>query len=208
MKKIKIKRNKSLIIGIALIVMGIVIGTIPFFNEKKVEKEETKLIEEFMEVPEKEEEQEIIIEKVEENKPEAKPDYSMVIEINKISLKKGLYDINSKYNKVKYNIQILKESDMPNIKNGNLILASHRGSSSVSYFNELYKLNQDDLVNIYYKNIKYIYSIDNIYETEKDGTIVIHRDNDKSVLVLITCKKGADNKQLVFIGNMIKQETY
>ena len=32
------------------------------------------------------------------------------------------------------NIQILKESDMPNVTNGNLLLAGHNGNSKVSFF--------------------------------------------------------------------------
>ena len=133
--------------------------------------------------------------------------YSMVLEIPKINLKKGLYDKNSKYNSVKYNIQILKESDMPNVVNGNLILASHRGNSSVSYFNNLYKLSNGNQVYVYYNNVKYIYEITNMYEVEKTGTITIHRDRDETVIVLITCKKN-ENKQLVFIGNLIDKEDY
>ena len=131
----------------------------------------------------------------------------MILEIPKINLKKGLYDINSKYNSVKYNVQRLKESDMPNIVNGNLILASHRGNSSVSFFNNLYKLSNGDQVYIYYQNSKYKYEITNMYEVEKTGTITIHRDRDKTVIVLITCKKN-ETKQLVYIGNLIGKEDY
>ena len=115
--------------------------------------------------------------------------------------------INSKYNSVEYDIQILKESDMPNVVNGNLILASHRGNSSVSYFNNLYKLSNGNQVYVYYNNVKYIYEITNMYEVEKTGTITIHRDRDETVIVLITCKKN-ENKQLVFIGNLVDKEDY
>lgn len=79
----------------------------------------------------------------------------MVIEIPKMNLKKGLYDINSKYNNVDYNIQIIKESDMPNKENGNLILAGHNGNSNISYFDNLNTLSNGDSVFIFYegKNI-------------------------------------------------------
>ena len=62
-------------------------------------------------------------------------------------------------------------------------------------------------VYVYYNNVKYIYEITNMYEVEKTGTITIHRDRDETVIVLITCKKN-ENKQLVFIGNLVDKEDY
>lgn len=207
----KRKINKTLVVGWLIVLCGIGIGIIPFFNnEKEIRIEENK-IEEFFD---EEVVEEIVVNESatptkEENtsKNGQSINYSMVLEIPKINLKKGLYDKNSKYNSVKYNIQILKESDMPNVVNGNLILASHRGNSSISYFNNLYKLSNGNQVYVYYNNVKYIYEITNMYEVEKTGTITIHRNRDETVIVLITCKKN-ENKQLVFIGNLVDKEDY
>ena len=207
----KRKVNKTLFIGLSIIILGIGIGIVPFFYEQKEIKKEKIKIEEFFYEEEAEEKinESATPTKKEEQKQNStkKINYSMILEIPKINLKKGLYDINSKYNSVKYNVQILKESDMPNIVNGNLILASHRGNSSVSFFNNLYKLSNGDQVYIYYQNSKYKYEITNMYEVEKTGTITIHRDRDKTVIVLITCKKN-ETKQLVYIGNLIGKEDY
>ena len=207
----KRKINKTLVVGWLIVLCGIGIGIIPFFNNQKEIRIEENKIEEFFD--EELVEKTIVNESATSTKEEDTSknnqtiNYSMVLEIPKINLKKGLYDKNSKYNSVEYNIQILKESDMPNVVNGNLILASHRGNSSVSYFNNLYKLSNGNQVYVYYNNVKYIYEITNMYEVEKTGTITIHRDRDETVIVLITCKKN-ENKQLVFIGNLVDKEDY
>lgn len=204
---LKRKINKVLIvIGLITVLLGISLGTFNYINSKKVSKLEEEKIDIFI----KEDEEQIneVSKKTNNTSSSINYDYKMVVEIPKINLKKGLYDINSKYNNVNYNIQILKESNMPDIVNGNLILASHNGNSSVSYFNKLYQLEQNDEVYIYYNSIKYTYKITNIYEEEKDGSVVIHKDNDKTIIAVITCKKGTKDKQLVYIGNLIDKENY
>ena len=120
------RKNRLLyILGIMIILLGIGIGTIPFLikeNNKMIEKEK---IDVFFETVDEVENTANIIEEVPETnneKSQIEENYSMVLEIPKINLKKGLYDIKSKYNSVKYNIQIMKESKMPNIKNSNLCL--------------------------------------------------------------------------------------
>ena len=64
-------------------------------------------------------------------------DYIALIKIPKINLKKGLCNINSKCNNVNQNIQILKDSDYPNVDGGNFILAGHSGTRNISYFKNL-----------------------------------------------------------------------
>ena len=51
--------------------------------------------------------------------------------------------------------------------------------------------------------IKYVYKLAGKYEVEKTGEVVIHRDNTKSTLTLITCSKDDDTKQVVY---MIKEK--
>ena len=129
-----------------------------------------------------------------------------VLEIPKIKLKKGLYNIDSKLNNVDKNIKILHESNMPDIPNGNLILASHSGNSSISYFKNLNKLDINDNIIIYYNNEKYIYKLVNIYQVDKTGSIEILRNNNKRTLTLITCNKKDKTKQLVFISELDTME--
>ncbi|UKI28954.1 MAG: sortase [Clostridium sp.] len=78
------------------------------------------------------------------------------ISIPKIDLKRGFVSKDSKYNNVNRNIYIVPESDYPDKEGGNFILASHSGTSSISYFRNLYKLTLGDKVDITYNNKKII----------------------------------------------------
>ena len=64
------------------------------------------------------------------------------MEIPSISLKTGLVDFKSSENNVNKRVQIIAGSQMPNIKKGNLILAAHSGTSNISYFKNLYKMQE------------------------------------------------------------------
>ena len=140
---------------------------------------------------------------IEEEIVDEKYNYIAVLEIPSISLSQGLVDINNKYNDINHNVEILKESNMPNIENSNLILSGHNGNTNMSYFKNLYKMNKDDFIFIYCKNKKYIYKYFYYYEVDKTGSINIIRDLNKTTITLITCKNNSNNKQLVFIGYLI-----
>ena len=133
-------------------------------------------------------------------------DYIGTLEIPKINLTKGFVDMNSKHNNVDYNMQIIKPSNYPDVENGNLIIASHSGSSSISYFKHLYKLNVGDMAYIYYNNVKYTYQIVNIYKEPKTGYLNIYRDLNQTTLTLVTCTKNDDTTQTVYICNLINKE--
>ena len=124
-------------------------------------------------------------------------DYLAVIEIPKISLRRYLYDVNSKQNDVDKNIEVLKNSDMPSVKGGNLILAGHNGNTSVGHFKNLHKLVINDEIIIYYNNIKYVYKVSKIYDVLKTGTVAIKRDKSQNTVTLITCL--GNDRQLVVI---------
>lgn len=128
------------------------------------------------------------------------------IEIPKINLSKGFTKIDSPYNNVNKNIQVVNGSNYPDVNKGNFILAAHSGSSYLSYFKNLYKLSNGDLVYINYKNVKYTYQIVNIYEQEKTGKIVIYRDSSKTTLTLVTCTKNSKTKQTIYILELINKE--
>ena len=128
--------------------------------------------------------------------------YIAVIEIPKINLRQELYDLDSLNNDVNKHIEILHGSDMPNVMNGNLILAGHSGNSKISYFKNLNELIIGDVTTIYYQNVKYSYKIVNIYKADKTGYVEITRNKNKSVVTLITCDKKDKNKQLVIIAEL------
>lgn len=133
-----------------------------------------------------------------------KEEYLGILEIKKIKLRKGFYKLNSNLNNVDKNITIVSSSDMPNVNKGNLILASHSGNSSVSYFRYLDKLNEGDIASIYYLGKKYDYKLINYYDVDKNGSVQIIKNNDINTLTLITCKKNTD-KQIVFIFELNKE---
>lgn len=131
--------------------------------------------------------------------------YLGIIEIKNIKLKKEFYDINSNLNDVDKNIEVIKSSLMPNVKNSNLILASHSGNSNISYFKNLDKLKLGDIASIYYLKNRYDYKLVNYYEVIKSGKVQIIKNNDVNNLTLITCKKNSD-KQIVYIFELNKIE--
>lgn len=121
-----------------------------------------------------------------------------VIEIPKINLKRYLYKVDAYQNSVNKNIEVLKSSDMPDVKDGNLILAGHNGNTSVGHFRNLHKLSLGDDIIVNYKGKSYNYEVSKIYDVLKTGTVAIKRDKNKNTITLITCL-GSD-RQLVVIG--------
>ena len=132
--------------------------------------------------------------------------YIAYLNIPKINLKQGLVSINSKYNKVSKNVQIIESSNMPDVVNGNLILAGHSGYGYLAFFKNLYKLKIGDEANILYKEYNYIYKIVNIYTVPKTGQISINRNKDVNTLTLITCTKDDDKSQTVYIAELDRKE--
>lgn len=213
MELLKIKKRKlnknllTIIIGLIIIVISSSVLIYNYCSNQKLEKIEEKSIEAFFEEPITEDEENQIENTPKEEKETTKIDYIGVLEIPKISLKKGLVDKNSYYNNVNRNIYILKETTFPSeSENSHIILASHSGTSSVSYFKNLNKLSLNDEVYFYYENIKYVYQIINKYEIEKTGTMNLKLTNESDI-TLVTCISRT-NKQVVFVGKLISKENF
>ena len=141
-------------------------------------------------------------------KSTTKVNYLMILHIPKIGVKKGIYNINDKNNNVDKNIQILPSSSMPDEDKGNVILASHNGNTKVSYFKDLEKLDINDLSYIYYKGTKYTYKVYKKEIVDKIGSINISKDKNSSNLILISCKNGTNDKQIVYVLKQINREYY
>lgn len=207
-KRNKLKKSHSIAIGSLIILFGISCYIINWYKDFRSEKQENQQIESFFEeeTPVSE-----VVETQEEVKQESKlyiDTYIAILEIPTISLKRGLVDINSYRNNVKYNVQIIKPSDMPNVTNGNLILASHSGSGYTAFFKNLYKLKIGNKSYVYYNNEKYTYEIVKIYEEIKDGIIQIKRNQQKTTLTMITCSQTNKKNQIVIISELINKENY
>ena len=208
------RKGQLLIVGSFLIIIGIGILSGKGVSNYLDKKQEQDLIKYFYEqqeeyvvdVPVMEEE--LVKEEVaeqEEKKEATTPtiNYIAVIKIPKIGLEKGLASKGSYWNNVNRNIEILSESDMPDVEKGNVILAGHSGNSGVSYFRKLNKLQNDDIVSIVYNGKEYKYKMVNSYEIEKNGYAHIVRNAEKSTLTLITCKHNT-NKQIVVICELVE----
>lgn len=145
---------------------------------------------------------------IEDNDVKNNSNYIAFLEIDKINLRQGLLPKENYYNYVDYHVQILDISDYPDVINGNFILAGHSGTSSVAFFKNLYKLELGDEAKIYYDGKLYKYSIVNIYKEDKDGSINVYRDRNKTTLTLITCSKDDKLHQTIYILELLGVETY
>lgn len=129
--------------------------------------------------------------------------YLGVLEIPKVGLKRGFYNIDSRYNDIQYNVTLVKGSNMPDVSNGNLILMAHSGDAAISYFAYLYILKIGDKAYVTYNGNKYAYQLVNIYDVPKTGKVKIVRSYEKTTLTLITCTKNNDKTQTVYILELV-----
>ena len=198
----KKEKNKSwlAITGFLLLFLGISAITYYVASNKNLDNQEQNALKDFYI-----KEQEIIEDdkkdeepKNEEVKEHKKIEYIAVLKIPKINLERGLVDPNSYLNNINYNVQILKNSAMPDQKYGNVMLAAHSGNARVSYFRNLDKLSINDEVSIDYKGHTYTYKVVNIYDIDKTGKAQIFRNKNTNTLTLVTCRHNT-NKQIIVI---------
>lgn len=205
-EKIKNKRKSQLIIfGSFLIIIGNIMIISKFLYNYFQIQTEKDLIDKFYD--EEKIKKKIVEEESTSNNEQNKNvttdnEYIGILKITKIGLEKGLVSKKSYYNNVNRNIFILNESDMPDKEKGNVILAGHSGNGRISFFKNLYKLEINDYVSIFYNGSEYKYKVVNLYEIEKTGKANIVRNVEKSTLTLITCKQNT-NKQIVYICELI-----
>ena len=161
-KKNKKSKRKSwlIVIGSLIIFLGIFDVSLMFIKPAvKQEQEENALKDFYIKEEQKVDKvDKTTSEEVKEvSKPKVKYDYIAVLKIPKINLEKGLVAKDSKYNNINYGVEILKESDSPDVINGNVILAAHSGTANISYFRNLDKINVGDEAIIYYQGKTYNY---------------------------------------------------
>ena len=200
--KMDMKKSLLLVIGSLLIFISIFLFSFNYYNSYKDDLKEQKNLDDFYQ------EQSEIKEIIEDNKEDIEKvkvdsSYIAVLKIDKINLEKGLYEIGNSLNNVDYNIEILSGSNMPDVENGNLVLASHNGYLKESYFRNLYKVEIHDKISVFYDSYEYIYEVINTYKVEKTGTVKVIRNNNKNTLTLITC--SGDNEQLVVVAELINR---
>ena len=212
MKKRKIKNRKLsrvFIIGSLFILLGITLISLKIYSNYYLDKQEDKAIQDFLDYkPDTTVKIDSSTTTIKEEKETVSYNYIAVLEIPKINLKRGLFPINDKNNNVDKNVEILKNSDMPNVTNGTLALAGHSGNSRIAYFHKLYKLKENDQVYIYYQNEKYIYQVSKIERQDKDGTISFTKTKDTTELILTTCDQQNKGKQIVVVAKLVDKIPY
>ncbi len=203
LKRKENKSNKSLVIlGSLFLISGLSLIFLTIYTGFKTKTDEEIALDNFY-IEEQQEEitDNTTTEEVVEEKKETSINYIAVLRIPKINFKRGLVDKDSKYNNIKYNIMIHKESDAPDKEGGNVILVAHSGTAGVSYFRNVDKLSLDDEIYLDYNSQTYSYKITNIYDIEKTGIAPIRKETTKSTITLITCRHNT-NKQIVVIAEI------
>lgn len=207
----KIKRSHVLIIGSFFIFIGIIALSWNYLSTMKrdvYEEMRISMMNSSMDTEEVIEDVPIVekVDKKEETTTNNIIDYSKylgVLEIPRIGLKRGFYNTDSKYNNIQYNVTMLGGSNLPDVENGNLILMAHSGDAYISYFAYLWMLGIGDHAYVTYNGRKYDYQIVNIYNVEKNGVAVIHRNKERTTLTLITCTKDNDFSQTIYILELV-----
>lgn len=136
------------------------------------------------------------------NEEELNNQYTGILNIPKINLETGFFDINNKKNNVNNSVTLLKESIMPGNGNSIIYLAAHSGVGYLAFFKNLNKLTNNDMIFLNYNNKRYSYIITDIYEMPKNGKITVNRNINEEYLVLTTCSKN-ENMQLVVVSKLL-----
>ena len=216
MNKKNMKKSQILLLGSLLVFVGFCTMTFEYFAKMKNDVFADMEIKMNGNLVVSENEEEVTAEvPITNNLPEDKNevvtpvptiDYSKylgVLEIPKIGLKRGFYNIDSRYNDIQYNVSLVKGSNMPDVDKGNLILMAHSGDAAISYFAYLHILKLGDYAYVTYNGNKYAYKLVNVYDVPKTGKVKIVRSYNNTTLTLITCTKNNDQAQTVYILELV-----
>lgn len=207
----RLSKNAKITLSILFCFIGLAFVTSTYFSEMKgkvFDNENKRLIEQTVVVND-------IIQTIDVEDHQQTPvnydskgryDYIGYLSVPDVNINRGFVSLTNPYNHVDYNIMLIEGTDMPDKKNGNVIIAGHNGHSSFSYFNDLHKLNMGANAYIDYNNKKYAYKLVDVYDVPKVGTVTIKRNADVSTLTLITCTYKSNTKQTVFIFEQINVE--
>lgn len=190
------RKNKFFWLGSILLGIGLILGSENYPDQKHLNKNKTNQPKTILnqKLGKSPSARELIADKTN--------NYIGILEIPNIKLKKGFWAPTDSRNNVNYNIQLLKESDLPDAKNGMVILAGHSGTGRRAFFKDLFKLKKNDNVYIHYNHQNYCYQIRKRYLEPKRGEITIYRPPNQAIIVLTTCSR-TKGEQLILIGELI-----
>lgn len=198
-------------LGVYLVIIGIVIISFYFIYNNALDKRAQDSVDNYINdtsiVDEVLNEETVEEPKEEKNNSSNNINYTAIIEIPKINLKKGVVDSTNNFRSINYAISVDKNSNYPNEK-GNFILYAHSGSSYISYFKNLNKVNINDDVYVYFNGVKYHYVVYDKYDIEKTGKAKVITSKDNNYITLITCNQDRKGYQVIVIGKLLEQENY
>ena len=172
-------------------------------NNENIIKKREEIVEEQNTAIEKIKKEEVKEETIIEKEVIKEEKELMTLIIPKINFKGKIYNKNSKLNNIDKNIIIMSESNMPNEKEGIIIIGGHSGYGKYAYFKDLNKLEVNDEIIINYLGNNYIYRVIEYHLDSKDGSISINNNNKKNKLFLYTCNPNDKNNYLVYDCEMI-----
>lgn len=197
-------------LGIYLVIIGITFFTFYFMYNKVLDRQAQDNVDDYIKDTSVVNEvvDEIPVEETEEKQEiSSNINYTAILEIPKIDLKRGVVDNTRNFNSINYAISVDNSSNYPNGK-GNFILYSHSGNSNIAFFNRLYKLEINDDIYVYYNGIKCHYSIFKKYDIEKTGKAKVINLKDNKYITLITCNQNKKGYQIVIEGKIIEESNY
>ena len=198
-------------LGIYLVTIGIAILGFYLIYNKSIDARNNEDVNKYIEETSIVNEQPEEIVKTDQSENTTKENYNItytaILEIPKISLKRGVVDSTKNFKSINYAISVDNSSQYPN-ENGNFILYSHSGNSNIAFFNRLNNLELNDDIYVYYNGIKYRYSIRNKYDIEKTGKAKVISRKDDKYITLITCNQDRKGYQVVVEGKIVDQVKY
>ena len=176
-------KNKVKIIGLILFLVGILVPIMGFTSYQVSDKE-----------------YQIVLQEKQDSQY-----YFAILQIDKIGLKRELFTINSKNNDVNRNILVHEMSVFPGDEVSHVILAAHSGVGRNAYFKDLYKLEKNDEIKLYYDGYLWYYEIIKIEYQDKTGVLYL-LEKDEDMITLITCTKGDNETQTIYYGVLKNKE--
>lgn len=125
------------------------------------------------------------------------------IEIPKLNLYYGFYNLSDKNNEIKNGIEVMSGSEIPSETGSNIVLVAHSGIGYNILFDRLDVLNLEDEVNLYFNQIKYRYKVKKILKKDKKDVLSLIKSKNNT-LMLITCDKQEKEKNLIVYLELIK----
>ena len=197
-------------LGIYLVIIGVTIISFYLLYNKLLDVKNNEDVDTYINKTSVIDEQPKIVEEIKKEKStklNSDIQYTAILEIPKINLKRGVIDSTKNFKSINYAISVDNSSQYPN-KKGNFILYSHSGNSSIAFFNKLNQVEEKDDIYVYFNGIKYHYKVVKKYDIEKIGKAKVINSIENKYITLITCNQNRKDYQIVIEGKIVDEITY